>query len=465
MPFTPSQGICTPSPSNLAVACGARRAGSDHTSSGSAHSSLSPATEHGLGPFIVPSLYPMYPISYSPGGAHPIFPGPHTPSHAAAWSPGAIPAQGFYAAAGSPGPAAFVGSPATAAATPGRTIFAQYLQQEGYGSDKTNSPPGGGGSEGSSPGQKLEKRAACPGALEAAVAWCAEKGVHCNPPQAVIELASLAMAYGIGLDIAAEVATAGTASGNNSGNNSSGANSSSSSPSKPAAKAAAGGAASAAGSQQVDNGLRLNARQRRTLRRALDRASSALETAQQQLEQGGGGASTESYVFTTPVKSVSFMVDTQAGIHTTPVNINAVSGSAAGAMGGSMGGGLPGQGGPIAMWQGGVPLQMPMPIGMSFHSDKNVPAPQMYSHMPHHHVHLAGAPGAPHFPMGPVALSPPPPGLGHSMHPHGSAAPIHHGYPVYHQQMMPMQHVNVPGSASRGRHGVSRFAPARAVAQ
>ena len=232
-------------------------------------------------------------MPYSPGapGFH------HTQLHS--------PSVGAAAAAYYPSPrhhtpgapnAPYIGSPAAATViTPGRAIFAQYLAQEGYGSDP-NSPAtaptataatlansdinsGGnttsnGSSQNSSPGNSggpggASKRTTCPFAREAAVAWCAAQGGSEgeDPPTAVVELASLALAYGINMEVATDTTIAAK--------------------SQTSESAAIGSTAGV---------VRLNARQRRTLRRAQERAWASMK---QQTNKDGVET------FTTPIKSTS----------------------------------------------------------------------------------------------------------------------------------------------------------------
>jgi hypothetical protein len=431
--------------------------------------------DYGGGPIFVPApaMYPVYaPMPYSPGAPHPMFaaslPSPHHHHHHphGPWSPAAAPAGAApFFAAPSPMAAAhaggtYMGSPAPAGLTPGRSIFAQYLVQEGYGSEPSNSPqtsPNDGSSAPSS-GEKSEKssqsqRSLSPGALEAAISWCAERGLYTKePPQAIIELASLALAYGIDVEAAADLAAA-AASGP----------STTSSPVKTSRQQEKSTCA---------NTIRLNARQRRTLRRALDRALAALEN-------GDGGApqhqhqaknnnnnnnQQQAMTYKTPMKSNTYDNNKNEGeeneyLQMTPSgatinnNSTANNGTANGVAQGMVFG-SPAFIHPQAHHAANWGQAMPMHMQMGFHAVAAAAAEnamaQISMAQQHHAAAAAQAAVAAGY-MGPIPMSP--------QHHMMAVAPGGHALPaMYHQDQ---QHSMGQGAA-RGRMnrgGQSRFAP------
>ncbi|KAH7623312.1 hypothetical protein Ndes2526B_g01737 [Nannochloris sp. 'desiccata'] len=483
VPFTPSQGICTPSPSNVAAMWMARRSFSDLTSDGSSLSSMA-SSEYGAGhPIFVPAaaIYPVYaPMPYSPGAPHPMFatsiPSPHHHHHGS-WSPAGGPppeAAAFFAAPSPIASGAYVGSPALGRLTPGRRIFSQYLVQEGYGSESSNSPQNSSSFEGSTgppSGQKSDKsssqRSVSPGALEAAVSWCADKGLTTKePPHAVIELASLALVYGINLEAAADFAAAAPTTGP----------STTSSPVKQRSRQQQEKSTSA--NDNNYNNIRLNARQRRTLRRALDRALAALENGEE--EEGATDIDSsaadpqqhhlknnqQQVAYKTPIKTHNYTYNNASEeneyLQMTPSGAttnNNNNGNNDGVL--SMAFGSPAFVQPQPHhpqnWAQNGAISMPMHMQMGFHAVAAAAAENAMAQISmaqQHHVHAAAAAAQAAGYMGPMPMSP-------HQHHHmmaiaGPAMPA-----VYHQDQQQMQQQHSMGNvAARGRiNRSSRFAP------
>ena len=401
---------------------------------------------------------------------------PHTPSHiAASWSPGVAPGPTFFAAmTHSPGPAAFVGSPALVSGTPGRAIFAQYLRQEGYGSDPSCSPPETGTSDGSTPGVKSEKRAS-PGAREAASAWCTERGVLGDPPQAVVELASLSIAYGVTLESAVEMASATSGGGCGASETSSpsktaksGGNSNNSNNTTTTASADGGGS------------MKLNARQRRTLRRAHERAMAAFEsvtstgqppqpqeTSKFEHSENVEHNSNNNNMYTTPLKPTTTTTTTTStpskntpfyrrpvDMQTTPMgNIAINNNGGVDAVGMALGSPVP-----MMMWPGSTMLHMQ-------HGMIPPPPPPVVGGgtMPHHPHHMMApvAQHAYHGHMSPVAAAGVSPYHHQMMSPHvamhgGGGHGMQQQMYQQQQQQYPMQHMG-GGAYSAGRSRLTRF--------
>lgn len=453
----------------------ARRSISDLTSNSSSLSSMA-SSEYGTGhPIFVPAatMYPVYaPMPYSPGSPHPMFaasiPSPHYHPHGP-WSPAGPPA-GAAAFFGAPSPiptaGAYVGSPALGGVTPGRKIFSQYLVQEGYGSETSNSPQNCSSNEGSNgppSGQKSDKlssqRSVSPEALEAAVSWCADKGINTDePPQAIVELASLALAYGINLDAATDLAAAVATTGP----------SIDSSPAKQPSRQQQDKSTSSANS----NTTRLNARQRRTLRRALDRALAALENGEEggttDRDSSAAGPqqqhlknNQQQATYKTPMKTHNrtnnnvgeeneYLQMTPAGANTDNNN-NTIDDSVLNMPFSSPAFMHPQPHHPLNWPQNGS-VPVPMHMQMDFQAAAAVAAENamaQISIVQQHHVHTAAAQAAGY--MGPMPTSP-------HQHHHMMAVA---GPAVYHQDQRQMQQQHSMGQgAARGRmNRSSRFAP------
>lgn len=257
-------------------------------------------------PYVVPVYFPMPPPNpYSPGAVVHMDPqfsrpstSPGTPKHGRSSDGGGGTAHGNGTAVGgggtpkhsSPsrcdedevlaGPEACVNtdSPPVVAYTPGRAIFAQYLAQEGYSTNRgyaldfaaaqnaTSPSPvreAPRGRHGAGTGGKLAP--VPPGAREAARVISRAHDVHGEPPTALVELASLLVMFGIPPESA--FVPVPTTAGGGGGGGGGGRSSAAGSPVK-------GGSGL---SSQNGDGARLNARQRRTLRRAQERAMAAIQ--------------------------------------------------------------------------------------------------------------------------------------------------------------------------------------------
>jgi len=207
---------------------------------------------------------PVYHIPYSPGHVHALAGSgsPGTPSRRSAGSYEAgVPSPGF-----AHSPAAYVGSPSTAAYSPARAAFARHLAQEGYASDELHLPAPGGKENRGHGGQKARdvpvapRSAGSPAVIAVAESLCHDHGLSGEPPAPVMELASLVVMYGIPAASAFDPADTFV-----------------------------GAASPAKGDVSSEGSVRLNARQRRTLRRAQERARAALEGAPGGREVGSEG--------------------------------------------------------------------------------------------------------------------------------------------------------------------------------
>ncbi|KAL4437312.1 hypothetical protein ABPG75_004451 [Micractinium tetrahymenae] len=292
IPFTPSQGVCTPSPTNMAAmwvphpffqqqqawASMSGYGSPGHSSGGSdssmLHSGSQPGTPGGgmYGGHMMWSSF-CQPLPYSPMALQ------IAAASGALGSDPSTPARGRPGSAGASAAAAPIfmpGSPVML--SPGQMMFAQYFGSGGASrssKQRSQSPPdskdsaSGSGDEGESDGMsshgsgQLEVSDA---ARQIASAMCAAQQLPGEPPQQLLELASLLHAYGLVSAVPAFAPAPAAPSG---------------APLSPDSRRQQHRQRQkSAPKLNPDGSVRLNARQRRTLRRAQERAMKALLEAQ-----------------------------------------------------------------------------------------------------------------------------------------------------------------------------------------
>ncbi|KAI3424817.1 hypothetical protein D9Q98_008203 [Chlorella vulgaris] len=305
IPFTPSQGVCTPSPTNMAgvwvphpffhhqQAWGSMGGytGSPGRSSGASDSSMmhggssQPGTPGGGGggamfamggPVMAPMVWGGFcqQLAYSPtalqiaaaSGALGSNPGTPTRRGGGGASPGAICTPYMAAMPGMPGSPMVAGSPC------GPAMFAQYFGGMGASSKSHSHSPDSKASSASGDeceGSDALSSAGSGGSMEVsdaahqiAHAMCAAQQLPGDPPQPLLELASLLHAYGLVSAVQAFPPPPAA------------------SPSPDSRRQQARARQKAVPKLNHDGSVRLNARQRRTLRRAQERAMKALLEAQ-----------------------------------------------------------------------------------------------------------------------------------------------------------------------------------------
>jgi hypothetical protein len=280
-----------------------------------------------------------------------------------------------------------------------------------------------------------------------------------EPPQAVIELASLALTYGINIEAAADLAAAVATTGP----------STTSSPVKQPSRQQQEKSTSTANINN-NNNTRLNARQRRTLRRALDRALAALENGKGErtttdIDSSDAGPQNHNLknnqqqaTYKTPMKTHNYTYNNVGEeneyLQMTPAgaNTNNNNNNDDGVL--SMAFGSPAFMHPQAHhsrnWVQNGAVPMPMHVQMDFHAVAALAAENAMAQMAQqHHVHAAAAAAAAGY-MGPMPMSPP-------QHHHMMAVA---GPAVYHQDRQQMQQYSMGHGAAKERiNKSSRFAP------